>query len=133
MSKTNTTVRIALLVLFAAIFLCMTGATVAASVDKNILDAGRELWQSLWFRATLLDAYCGFITFYVWVAYKERSFTSRIMWLVLIMGLGNLAMSLYVLIQLATVEQFDVERLLLRAPGDKDSTAILPDDNLQGE
>jgi hypothetical protein len=48
----------------------------------------------------LFDAYFGFLTFYVWVAYKERHWAAKAMWFVLIMGLGNMAMSTYVLIQL---------------------------------
>jgi hypothetical protein len=53
-----------------------------------------------WAVATLWDAYFGFLTFYVWVVYKERKIWARILWFLLIMGLGNIAMSLYVLIQL---------------------------------
>jgi drug/metabolite transporter (DMT)-like permease len=50
--------------------------------------------------ATLYDAYFGFVTFYAWVFYKERGVWVRILWFLLIMGLGNIAMSFYVLIQL---------------------------------
>jgi hypothetical protein len=50
--------------------------------------------------ATLFDAYFGFITFFVWVAYRETKLWVKALWFVLIMGLGNIAMSLYVLIQL---------------------------------
>ena len=50
--------------------------------------------------ATLFDAYFGFVTFYAWVFYKETSWLARIVWFVAIMGLGNIAMSSYVLIQL---------------------------------
>ena len=50
--------------------------------------------------ATLFDAYFGFVTFYAWVFYKETSWLARIVWFVAIMGLGNIAMSGYVLIQL---------------------------------
>jgi hypothetical protein len=50
--------------------------------------------------ATLWEAYFGFLTFYVWVVYKERKVWLRILWFLLIMGLGDIAISLYVLIQL---------------------------------
>ena len=53
-----------------------------------------------WTLATLTDAYCGFLTFYVWVLYKEQRWVARIAWFVAIMLLGNMAMSVYVLIQL---------------------------------
>ena len=50
--------------------------------------------------ATLYDAYFGFLTFFCWLAWRERSTAIKIVWFVLIMGLGNIAMSFYVLIQL---------------------------------
>jgi len=56
-----------------------------------------------WFIATLFDAYWGFLTFYVWVAYKETSPLARILWLVGILLLGNIAMAVYCLIQLFRV------------------------------
>jgi hypothetical protein len=62
---------------------------------------GSELTSDRWFQATLADAYFGFVTFYVWVFYKERNYLLRGVWFVLIMTLGNIAMSIYVLIQLS--------------------------------
>jgi hypothetical protein len=53
-----------------------------------------------WTIATLLDAYYGFITFYVWVLYKELRLAPRVGWFVAIMLLGNMAMSAYVLRQI---------------------------------
>jgi hypothetical protein len=54
-----------------------------------------------WTTATMLDAYFGFTTFYVWVFYKERGWVARVLWFLAIMALGNMAMSSYVLLQLA--------------------------------
>lgn len=54
--------------------------------------------------ATLYDAYGGFLTFYLWVAYKERVAWSRALWFVLVMGLGNVAMSAYMLKELFKVK-----------------------------
>ena len=61
---------------------------------------GTQLTSDPWFLATLADAYFGFLTFYVWVAYKEHSVWRKLLWFVLIMVLGNIAISVYVLIQL---------------------------------
>ncbi|MFT8117585.1 DUF1475 family protein, partial [Salmonella enterica subsp. enterica serovar Typhimurium] len=47
--------------------------------------------------------YWGFLTFYCWVAWKETSWTGRIVWLVAILLLGNIAMALYALVQLFKV------------------------------
>ncbi len=51
----------------------------------------------------------------VWVAYKERTLGSRLLWLLLILALGNIAMSFYVLIQLFRLKPDQgVEALLQR-------------------
>ena len=86
--------------LFATIFLWMTVLTVRTSLAVSLWDAWDSFAANPWAVATLYDAYFGFITFFVWVAYKERTHLSRLLWLVLILALGNIAMSLYVLIQL---------------------------------
>ncbi len=86
--------------LFALMLLSMLAVTTAASLDRGLFEAVGDLWNHLWFKATLMDAYFGFLTFYVWVAYKERHNRARILWFVLIMCFGNIAMATYVLIQL---------------------------------
>jgi hypothetical protein len=95
--------KLLLKLLFAGILFYMVGMTVWVSMHKSILASGNEFsWTvSPWAVATLFDAYFGFITFYVWVAYKERSWAAKAIWFLLIMGLGNMAMSAYVLIQLS--------------------------------
>jgi len=94
--------KLLLKLLFGGILIYMIAMTGWVSVHKSILASGDEFsWVgSPWAVATLFDAYFGFITFYVWVAYKERSWAAKIIWFLLIMGLGNIAMSSYVLIQL---------------------------------
>ncbi len=76
--------------------------TTYVSIHKPIWMAGTEFsWAgSPWAVATLFDAYFGFVTFFVWVCFKERTVASKVLWFVLIMGLGNIAMSAYVLVQL---------------------------------
>ena len=93
--------RNTLLIVFAAILISMLAVTTYASLDRSVFKVGTALTSDRWFQATLADAYFGFVTFYVWVFYKERSVLFRIVWFVLIMTLGNIAMSVYVLIQLA--------------------------------
>jgi Protein of unknown function (DUF1475) len=94
--------KLLLKLLFAGILLYMIGMTAWVGLHKSILASGNEFsWKaSPWAVATLFDAYFGFLTFYVWVAYKERHWAAKATWFVLIMGLGNMAMSTYVLIQL---------------------------------
>ncbi|NIR69885.1 DUF1475 domain-containing protein [candidate division KSB1 bacterium] len=107
--------RNVLVVLFLGILTAMLYVTTTASLDRGVFVAGSQLWPDPWFRATLADAYFGFITFYVWVVYKERSLAPRIIWFVLIMAFGNIAMSIYVLAKLFKLEPSEsVEALLLR-------------------
>lgn len=93
-------VRSVLFILFGIILTSMLILTAVASLDRSILDLGSQLTSDPWFHATLADAYFGFLTFYVWVAYKESRIWQRSLWFVLIMTLGNIAMSIYVLVQL---------------------------------
>ena len=85
--------------LFSAILIGMLIVTVKAGMHENLFHAGHILNEP-WVIATLWDAYCGFITFFVWVCYKETKWWARILWFVLIMSLGNIAMAVYMLIQL---------------------------------
>lgn len=63
----------------------------------------------------LFDAHYGFITFHVWVLWKERRSLPRALWFVAIMLLGNIAMSAYVLRQLARLGAADSMSTLLSA------------------
>ena len=87
-------------ILFTAILIGMLWVTIKAGLAENMFDAGPRLFAEPWWIATLWDAYCGFITFYVWVFYKETKWIWRAVWFVLIMCLGNIAMAVYVLIKL---------------------------------
>lgn len=94
--------KMILKMLFAGILIYMVCMTTWVSLHKSILlSPGEFSWaHSPWAVATLFDAYFGFITFYAWVFYKESKWSARLVWFVLVMGLGNIAMSSYVLIQL---------------------------------
>jgi len=104
-----------LIILFCCIFIAMLLVTGWASIHQSVLQWGglTEGPDRYWTLATLMDAYCGFLTFYIWVLYKEGRWLPRIAWFIGIMLLGNMAMSAYVLLQ------------LLRLPRDQDISAIL--------
>jgi hypothetical protein len=104
-------------VLFSSIFVFMVVATTKVSLDVNLFSGGAELMRNQWGVMTLFDAYFGFLTFFVWVAYKERTALPRVLWFVLIMLLGNIATSAYMLLQLFLIPAgAPVEQLLLRRP-----------------
>lgn len=101
-------------VLFGAILVAMLSVTTWASLRVPIWNAGPDV-SDPWSIATLFDAYAGFLTFFVWVAYKERGTGARVLWFVLIMALGNIAMAVYVLRELARLPRdAPFEALLLR-------------------
>jgi hypothetical protein len=98
-----------------AVLAVMMYVTVNASMQQDVLFATRMLWPDLWFRATLADAYFGFLFFWIWVAWREDSAVRGAIWFVLIMTLGNFAMAGYLLLQLRHLQTDDgVEALLLR-------------------
>ncbi len=81
-----------------AVLAVMTWVTVVASLDRGVFSAASELWQAPWFRATLADAYFGFLSVYLWIFYRETSATRRGLWLVLLLTLGNFAIAAYLLL-----------------------------------
>lgn len=89
--------RTFLILAFSAIFLAMLWVTVVASLDRNVLTAGAEIWADPWGKATLFDAYFAFLTVYLFIAWRERSNVARGLWLIAILLLGNFAISAYFL------------------------------------
>lgn len=86
--------------------------TTLTSIKMPIWDAFATFGDNPWATATLWDAYFGFLTFYVWVAWREIRIAQKLLWFVLIMALGNIAMSLYLLIQLYRLKKTDSLSLL---------------------
>ena len=110
--------RLTLQVFFSLIIVVMLAVTTQAALHQAVWDWGglRNEPDRLWTLATLADAYCGFLTFFAWVFYKETRSAVRLAWFIVIMILGNLAMAAYVLVQLARLRPEDpLEYLLLRA------------------
>jgi len=102
-------------VLFLMVLLSMLAVTITASFDRGVFEAGAALWPDPWFRATLADAYFGFLAVYVWIAYKEPTRGRKVLWFVLLMALGNIAIAVYLLIELFRLRPGDsMEKLLLR-------------------
>jgi len=106
---------IALRIFFSIVLLSMLAVTGWASLECALWNTPRAVATHPWFIATLFDTYWGFLTFYCWLAYKERSWTAKIGWLIGILLLGNIAMAIYMLIQLFRVPTTaTIEDVLLR-------------------
>jgi type IV secretory pathway TraG/TraD family ATPase VirD4 len=102
-------------ILFGFILVSLTAYNIWASTQQPLLE-----WRGLtarpdnaWTIATFIDAYYGFITFYVWVLWKETRTLPRVSWFIAIMALGNIAMSAYLLRQLARLDESDSMNSLL--------------------
>ena len=59
----------------------------------------RQLIESNWGRLTVIDAYLAILTVYWLTAFRERSVSSRLLWLVLYLGLGSFAIAVYMLLR----------------------------------
>ena len=105
----------ALQLLFAFVLVSLTTYNLWVSTHQPVWQWGGLTTppDNLWTIATLIDAYYGFITFYVWVLWKERRALPRILWFVAIMLLGNIAISAYVLSQLGRLKPGDSMGTLL--------------------
>jgi hypothetical protein len=96
-------VIIVLRLLFTVVLLSMLWVTTWASHLCPLFAVPRGVATHPWFIATMFDAYWGFTTFFVWVCFKQLSWTARISWFLAIMALGNIAMSSYCLSELYLV------------------------------
>ena len=113
--------RATLRLLFGAILVVMLAVTTRASLMQPIwqyrgLVTEPDRW---WTLATLADAYCGFLTFYAWVFYRESRTGLRLAWLAGILLLGNIAMASYVLLQLSRLRDDEPVTHLLLRPTDR--------------
>ncbi len=90
--------------LFVTVIASMLAVTSWASLHQALGDFARSAtFRDPWVVATLFDAYWAFISFFVWVAWKEQSVAARVLWFVSIILLGNLAMAAYMLRELFAV------------------------------
>lgn len=104
-----------LIFIFTLILISMLIVTTWASLHENVILGGAKIIREPWGIATLFDTYFGFLTFYIWVAYKESKWFLKLIWFILVVFLGNIAMSVYVLMQIYKIKNnFTIERLLTK-------------------
>lgn len=90
--------------LFLVIFATMAGLIGWASWHQPLFGIPPEVTGNPWFVATLFDAYFAFLTFYLWVAWKEPTLGARVLWFCTVMLWGNFAMAVYVLVELFRID-----------------------------
>lgn len=86
--------------LFGFILVSMIAVTTWASLEESVVAGFWNVTAYRWGWATLADAYFAFITFLVWVFYKERGALARVLWTIAVLLFGNIAMAIYVLRQI---------------------------------
>ena len=89
----------------------MAAAIAVGFVTGDFSLEGGEILGLAWGRVTLIDLYVGLTLFGAWVAFRERSWVTTILWWLLLVGLGNLAASLYLAI--AAFKSSDLRELML--------------------
>ena len=73
-------------------------AAVAGKEGINVLDGFVTVCSEPWGLATMFDAYFGFLAFWLYVAWRERTVAARAGWLVALLLLGNFAIAAYALL-----------------------------------
>ncbi len=91
---------ILLRILMSIVFCYMIYIVIDTSLRSNLFLEWDNLARIPWMKATLWDFYANVLCIYIWVVYKEHSVLSKILWLILLVCLGSIATSGYILIQL---------------------------------
>jgi hypothetical protein len=96
----------------------MVYQVIVTSLESNLFKEWDNLAAIPWMRATLWDFYANVLAIFCWVAYKERSFAMKGLWLVLLVTLGSIATSGYILIELFRLSPGEtVKDLLVKQNG----------------
>lgn len=87
-------------------------ADLAGKEGINVIKGFETVCSEPWGLATMFDAYFGFMAFWLYVAWRERTALSRLGWLVALLLLGNFAIAAYALL------------CLRAAPGENDPAKL---------
>ncbi|MBS1526254.1 MAG: DUF1475 family protein [Bacteroidetes bacterium] len=87
-------------VIFSVLFVWMCYVVISTSIQSSLFKEWDFLGSIPWMRATLWDFYANVLVIFIWACYKEKSWTLKILWLVLLVCLGSIASCAFVLIQL---------------------------------
>lgn len=80
--------------------LAMTLVIGYAFTVGNFAIEGAWLLAHPWGQVSLVDLYVGFAIFSMWIVYRENSLSRSIVWIVLMIVLGNWTAALYSLLAL---------------------------------
>ena len=80
-------------------------AALAGKEGINVIKGFETVCAEPWGLATMFDAYFGFLAFWLYVAWRERTVGARLGWLVALLLLGNFAIAAYALLCLAAAKE----------------------------
>ena len=83
--------------LLAVGVLVMAVAIGYALLAGDLRGEARVLFNYPWFHVSMIDLYTGFLLFSGWIVSRERSRGVAVIWIVLLLTLGNLAACAYAL------------------------------------
>ena len=102
-------------VIYAIVLIVMIAVTAWSGMHENILAIPPVVLNDVWFKATLFDAYFGFMSFFFWICYREKSLALKVFLFFAIAFLGNIAMAIYALVALFRLKPGDgVQKLFAR-------------------
>lgn len=94
-----------LVAVFAILFLYIVYTIISTSLESNLFTEWDFLASIPWMKATLVDFYVNTVVIFVWMAFRGKGWTIRILWLVLFVFLGSIATTFYVLVQLLKLKK----------------------------
>jgi predicted membrane-bound dolichyl-phosphate-mannose-protein mannosyltransferase len=77
--------------------LTMAGMIVFSLVTGDFFGEGSILLGMVWGQMSMVDLYVGFFLFYLWILRREKDLITKIIWFLLLMTTGSLAIALYIL------------------------------------
>ncbi len=80
--------------------IAMTAIIGYAFATGNFAGEGAWLFAHPWGQVSLVDLYVGFTLFSMWIVYRENSPARSVVWVVLMLVLGNWTAALYILLAL---------------------------------
>lgn len=104
-----------LIALLSATFVWVVYIVISTSLESNLFKEWDFLASIPWMRATLWDFYALILVLLLWVYYKESSIVLKGVWTVLFVGLGSIAVTAYVLLQIFRLKKGEgLHNVLLR-------------------
>jgi hypothetical protein len=111
----NENAKTVLKAIFGSISVFMVYLVIATSVKSDMFHLPAVVLNEPWFRTTLVDFYFNIFIISAWVVYRERALWASILWIIAFIGLGSIATTFYVLIQLMGLKQGEgFDKILMR-------------------